>query len=452
MLIFELMTSLLLWVSIMIPVNSYLLGISERSPYKIIQDISNQTIFDGTKVGAEAVMNRSDLCEGETLPSADTTMSTTTTGAITSTTTSFNLYSISFKNIPVKSTSTEASGIISDGQNLYVSLNSASTTDYDLIAYNYKDISNPLDKLDTGPGIIGLTYIGKNIFAINSSINSAIQRFKFNSLSGSGRIEKMGDYKIPWSSSYNPIYVTKISSIYPYIFIGLKKNLDDELLSIDLNKIDLGLTSAINRKWELDSSVSAIWPMYDKYLHLLVSTAKEPEINDFCLNCDFTSNSTSSYATSPLSTFDLYGSLGNVRSLIAKNGSIFIGRTPGNNELFKINVKRDYSSTTNSSTTNSSTTTPINTYDLVNSLDVDEGIYSMLISNKNLFLVTGKTDSKIQVRPIDDISKTTQIINTTSTISDIECVGGKIFGVGSTYEMNGTTTKSITPIIFELNP
>ncbi len=447
MLILELMTSLLLWIMIMIPTNSYLLGINERSPYKIIQDISNQTIFDVTKISNETVMSRSDLCEGKKALSeiddegGDPYMYNDGSGS-----SSPISYSMASFNIPVKSTSSEATAIVSDGQNIFVSLNSASTTDYDLITYDYKNLSLPSDKIDSGPGIIGLTFVGRNLFAINSSVNSAIQRFKSDSILR--KINKMGDYKIPWSSSYNPVYATKISSVYPYLFIGLKKNTDEELLSVDLNKLDLGpnleTTGAINKKWELDSSVQAIWPMYDKYLHLLISTAKEPEINDFCLNCDFAPYSNLSLDTpqSPLSTFDLFGSLGNVRSLIAKNGSIYVGRTVGNNELFKIDSIRDYSSTT----------APQINYDLVNSIDVDDGIYSMLLATKNLFLVAGKTNSKIQIRNIDDLSKIIQTINSSTTISDLECIGDKIFGVGSNYKMSGTTTLSITPIIFELKP
>lgn len=442
MLILELMTSLILWIAIMIPINSYLLGINERSPYKIIQDVSNQTIFDITKISNEMIMNKGDLCEG-------------TYGS------SSNLYSVTFSNILVMSTSTEATGIISDGQNLFVSLNSASTTDYDLVVYDYKNINLPVDKVNSGPGIIGLTIVGKNLFAINSSVNSTIQRFKFDL--NAGKLNKLGDYKIPWSSSGNPIYATKITSIYPYLFIGLKKNTGEELLSIDLNKIDLGLTTAIDKKWELDSSVQAIWPIYDKYLHLLVSTAKEPELNDFCLNCDFSPyllSSTSSIFSSPLSTLDLFGSLGNVRSLITKNGSIYVGRSEGNNELFKINMLRDYSSTSFATSTTFITTTPTASvttspqilYDLINSIDVNEGIYSMLLFNKKLFLVAGKANSKIQIRDTNDLSKIIQTINFSSTISDIECVGDKIFGVGSSYEMSGTTTISVTPIIFELSP
>ena len=81
--------------------------------------------------------------------------------------------------------------------------------------------------------------------------------------------------------------------------------------------------------------------------------------------------------------------------------------------------------------------------------------YSMLVSGSRLFLVAGKTNSKIQIRDTEDLSKIIQTItpaSSSSTISDIECVGDKIFGVGSNHEMNGTTTESITPIIFELTP
>jgi hypothetical protein len=430
MLILELITSLMIWVMILIPINSYIIGINERSPYRIVQDVSSQTIFDATKVTTESLMNRSDLCEGGEY---DWTLGG---------------YNMVVKNIPVKSTSTEAVFIVSDGQNLFVGLNSASTTDYDLAVYDYRNIEMPLDEVDSGPGLTSGAVVGKSLFVINSSVNSVLQRFKFDSITK--KLIKTGDYKIPWSSSVNPVYGTKISAIYPNLFLGLKKNNGEELLSIDLNKLDDGLSSAIKKKWELDSSVQDIWPMYDTYLHLLISTAKEPEINDFCLNCDFvpyptststlTPTSTSTFATSsPLNTYDLFGSLGNVRSMILINGEIYIGRSAGNNELFKINMTRDYSSTS-----------PSSSYDLINSIDVNEGIYSMLLSNKYLFLVTGKTNSKIQIRDVNNLSNIIQTIDTNSTVSDLECMGNRIFGVGSVYDMNGTSAESITPIIFEI--
>ncbi|MEI6042548.1 MAG: hypothetical protein WCQ00_03205 [bacterium] len=432
MLILELMTSLMLWIAIMIPINSYILGINERSPYKLIQDVSNQTIFDVTKVGSEAYMNRVDLCSGDTG---------------TSTPSSYMMIS---QIIPVKSTSTEVTGIISDGQNIYVSLNSASTTDYDLITYNYKNISEPLDRIDSGPGVLGLVNVGRNILVINSSVNSAIQKFKFDPTLM--KLNKVGDYKISWSSSANPVYATKLAIIYPHLFVGLKKNNNEELFSIDLTKIDsvIGMAGAIDNKWELDSSVQDLWPMYDKYQHLLVSTAKEPEIIDLCLNCNFTYTPMTLFPFAPsVSSFDLFGSLGNVRSLIQDNGSIYVGRTAGNNELFKINIDRDYSTSTKNLNQNTAVSF---VYDLVNSIDVNEGIYSMLISGRNLFIAAGKNNSKIQIRDSFDLSKIIQTINTTSSIIDLECVGDKIFGVGSNYKMNGTSTESITPIIFELIP
>jgi len=432
----------------MIPINSYLLGLNERSPFNLLQDISNQTIFDIIKVSAEANMNRGDLCGGSAPWDSSSSNGESSQSPIQSPTQS--TYVLISQNIPTKSTSTEATGIISDGQNLFVSLNSASTTDYDLMAYDYKDISVPLDKMDTGPGILALAYAGKNLFAVNSSINSAMQRFKYDGTIS--KLSKIADYKIPWASSNNLVYASKISFIYPHLFIGLKKNANEELLSVDLNKIDQGLAGAIDRKWEFDSSVQDIWPLYDKYQHLLVSSAKEPEISDYCLNCDsvFTGSASSSNSSSssisinssPISTFDLFGSLGNVKSLISENNEIYVGRGAGNNELFKINISRDYSSTTN----------PKYLYDLVNSIDVNDGINSMILSGNKLFVATGKNNGTIQIRQKNDLSKITQTINVSGTIADLECVGDKIYGVGSNYKMNGTTTESVLPIIFELIP
>ena len=448
MLILELITSLILWIMILIPMNSYIMDLNERSSYKLIQDVSSQTIFDVTKVASESLMNRSDVCES--VDDIDLSMGLSIgmpTDAPAKT------YTISIKNIPVKSTSTDAVFITSDGQHIFVGLNSASTTDYDLMVYDAQDISSPLDKVDSGPGLVGGALVGKNLFIINSSVNSVLQRFKFNL--ASKKLEKTGDYKVPWSSSGNPVYGTKISAIYPNLFLGLKKNSGEELLSIDLNKIDGGLASAINRKWELDSSVQDIWPMYDKYLHLLISTAKEPEINDFCLNCDFPPFSATAFSpvtTSPLNTFDLFGSLGNVRSLIAKDNAIYVGRTAGNSELFKINITRDYSSLSTPSISVATSASSTYSYDLINSIDVNDGIYSMVIANHELLLAEGKSNSKIQIRDEEDISKVIQTIDVGGAVYDMDCLGSKIFGVGSIYKMAGTSTESITPIIFELKP
>lgn len=430
MLIFELIMSLALWLYILIPVNSFIMGANDAGPYKVIQNIANQTLFDATKTAQETIMNRSDLC----MNSGDEVG-----GDLLQKPKSYNFVS---QNISVKSSSTEATGIVSDGQHLFVSLNSASSSEYDLVVFNANDLSSELDKIDTGPGINSLMFVGQSLFAVNTSVSSAIQIFLFQP--PSYKIIKTGDYKIPLSSSANPLYVSKISLVYPHLFIGLKKNINEELLSVDLRKLSAGLEYAIDKKWEFGSSIQAIWPIYDKYLHLLISTATEPEINDVCLDCDFSNwiNHKTVPPSNLFSSLDLVGSLGNVKSLITTGDSIFVGRSAGNNELFKIKINRDYSSSTN----------PKDTYSILNSVDVDDGIYSMLISGSNLFLVSGKSSSTIQVRDTADISKIYQTISTNASIGDLECIADKVFGVGSVYKMSGTTTVSVMPIIFRLDP
>ena len=434
--IIELIISLLLWTTILIPVNSYIVNFSDLLPYKTINKIYTETIFDVTKLAQESLMSRPDL-------SVDLLGQEFSSSSIKS-------YNLIKEYIPVKSTSTMTTGIISDGQNIFVTLNSASTTDFDLIAYNYKDISKPLDMLDSGPGLVGEIYIGKNLFVLNSSVNSSMQKFKFDNVKN--KLNKISDYKIPWSSSANPVYPTKISAIYPHLFIGLKKNINEELLSIDLNKIDNDLQNAIDKKWEFDSSIQAIWPMYDKYLHLIISTAKEPELNDLCLNCNFGLNYSSSSESllygpttnnSVISTLDLPGSLGNVKSLLSTEGKIFVGRSSGNNELFKINIERDYSSSTKYK----------NIYNVENAIDIDGGVYSMLFANSKIFLVEDKSNSKIQIRSFDDLSKIIHVIDTNLSISDMEAVGSDIFGVGFESIIKGTSTiVSTKPVIFEIKP
>lgn len=382
MLIFELITSLSLFMMIFIPINSYVINLGDNLPFDLINKISNQTFVDMTNIINEELLSSHDLCHGYTS----------------------NNYYLDIKDIVVKSTSTEATSIISDGTHIFIGLNSASTTDYDLIVYNYNDLSKYIDKIDSGPGINAITFMGSNLFVINSSINSAIQVFKFNMI-----LKKVGDYKIPWSSSANPVYASKISYIYPNIFVGMKKNNEEELVSMNINNLGV-----INNRWEFDSSVQAVWPIYDSYFHLLISFAKEPEINDICLNCTASSS------------FDLSGSLGNVRSLIYKDKYIYVGRSAGNNELFKI--KRLDTS-----------------YEIVNSIDINDGVYSMLLFDNSLVVVSGKNNSKIQIRDSDNPSNLIQSIDTNISIADIECVGNRMFGVG--YNNFGD---HISPVIFEL--
>ena len=76
----------------------------------------------------------------------------------------------------------------------------------------------------------------------------------------------------------------------------------------------------------------------------------------------------------------------------------------------------------------------------------------MIISNHRLFLVEGKSNSKIQIRNEEDISKIIQTIDVGGAVYDMDCSGSKIFGVGSIYKMSETSTEYITPIIFELRP
>ena len=421
MFILEILLSLSLWLAVFLPVNSYVLSLKDISPYKIIQSISDKNIFDYTKIQQETSMMRQNVCRVDFVKDVFTI--------------AFSSLYLDTHQIQVKSTSTEAVSLISDGSNLFVALNSASTTDYDIVAFNINNLSKPLDSIDTGPGLLGVSIIGKNIFAINSSVNSAIQKISFDYVQN--KLVKTADYKIPYSSSNNPVYASKISSMYPYLLIGLKKNDNEELIVSDVNKIDLGFQNSIYSKIEFDSSVQEVWPFYDGYSHAFISTAKEPEINDLCINCSTSQNSTS---TSVVSSYDIAGSLGNVKSLIEKDGTIFVGRSSGNQELFKIATTRDYSSSTNTSYS----------YNVIDSTDVDDGVYSMLLLNDSLFTSSGKNNSKIQIRSIDKISNVLKSVNTNISISDLECVGGRFFGSGTIYKMNGTSTESMSPVLFEI--
>lgn len=434
MLIFELILSLIIWSITFLPINSYIFGVDIDLPNKIVNRESLNTLHEISKISAEFGFSQSDLCDDLLIDSE-----------------LFNPSTILYDNLLVKSTSTEAVAVSTDGYNLFIALNSASTSDYDLLSYKlnslnlkeYSFVQNSttsqntfVNAINSGPGLNGLIWSGKNLFAVNSSINSAIQKFKFSD-NNSELLIKSGDYKLPNSSSFNPIYANKISVAYPNLFLGLKKNLNEEFLSIDLHKLDNSsndISLAINNKIELDSSVNFIMPFFEKFLRVFITSAKEPEIQDFCLNCTSTSS------------FDIYGSLGNVRSVVYKDNYLFVGRSSGNEELFKI--KR--SSMGDGGILNNKDQ-DIYEYEIVESVDVRDGVSSMLILGNFLIVATGGDNSKIQIRRINPISDLIKEIDSNIAIKDLECVRGDVYGVGNKIErITNDIIKNIKPMIFKI--
>lgn len=426
MLIFELILSLIIWSMTFLPINEYVFGADSDLPIKIAERESSLTIDNVNKLSAEIGFTQNDLCEDVLF---DNKLNTEELNIN-------NPFVILYDNLPVRATSTETVALTTDGQNLFIALNSASTTDYDLISYdlnnlNFIDynafqnstssINAPFAFLNSGPGLNGLISSGKNIFGINSSINSAIQKFKLSNTESGGFkvLNKVGDYKLPQSSSMNPVYASKISIAYPNILLGLKKNLSEEFLAIDLEKMDKDFSLAINNKTELDSSVNFILPFFEKYSHVFVSSAKEPEIQDFCLDCNATSG------------FDIFGSLGNVRSVIYKNNYLFVGRSTGNEELFKIKRQLD-------------------DYEIIESVDIEGGVISMIVLGNLLIVATGGDNSKIQIRKTDEINTLLMNIESHIAIRDLECVGGGLYGVGNMIEKAHDVVKKIRPIIFKI--
>ncbi len=212
-------------------------------------------------------------------------------------------------------------GIDIVGTSLYLSANSASSTDPDFFAF---DVSNPayprlLSSLDTGPGALAIKVAGNHAYLGNSSINAQLQIID---ISDKSHPYIVSSFKLP--GKYND--ETTVGSALFYkagkIFLGTQKSQIAELHVIDASN---PLLPKETSSYEIGNAVNDIFAFKDK---VYVASPNNSELEIFSLS--------SSGVISPYSSFDAPGGSGNGKRLSLFLDTVFLGRTVGKDELFAL--------------------------------------------------------------------------------------------------------------------
>jgi len=205
-------------------------------------------------------------------------------------------------------------GVKMIGNILYVSLNSSSTTDPDLVLYrSEREHLTKVSSLNTGPGASDMAAAGLTVFLANTSVNSQAQMID---VSNELNPRLVRSYIIPGSNSVTSPISKKIFVYKNLLYVGTEKSTLPELYSFD---IKTGIAhSFINTEYGING-------LYVRDGKLYVLSPKDPELEIF--NID---------TMEKVDAFDAPQSLGNGRSIYMSGEHMFFGRSRGDNELYDI--------------------------------------------------------------------------------------------------------------------
>ncbi len=255
-------------------------------------------------------------------------------------------------NLGVGTTSTITNIKVFNNQ-IYMGLNSASSSDPDLIAFKQTDLvyldlgNNQLDlfktkirKVNTGPGIVEFSVLNDLILAVNTSSKSVLQEI----LDTGNSLVLQKEFSIPVLSA-GFVAIAKSLEIYEkYAIVGLEKNIGPEIYAYDL------VTGAIVASIETGYGITR---MKIKNRNLFVIGPSNPEIDVFKINsgtdsvttttATTTTTSDSTLTFSKLPSYDAPGSSGNGRSADLYGNLLTFGRSRGNEEFDILEQNKDSS-------------------------------------------------------------------------------------------------------------
>ena len=229
------------------------------------------------------------------------------------------------------SSSATVTGVSISGQNIFLSLNSSSTTEPDI--YNV----STGQYADTGPGITTLKQFGPYFVAANSGVKNQVQIIHKDDLN----VYKT--FIIPGSNSNTNPITKSFTVARGLLFVGTEKSILPEIFIFDIN------TGQVVSSIETGYGVNDIYILENL---LLVASPRDPEVEVF----DIT------HLGSPqkVATYDAPGGSGNGKVFDVQDNKLLIGRTKGGNELLMLNIMTDINQSMNQyATQNSSSSLPI---------------------------------------------------------------------------------------------
>jgi len=208
------------------------------------------------------------------------------------------------------------------GHYAYITSNTASSSDADLIILDISDIKNLviLSYLNTGPGLLSLHVAGNYAYVGNSSVNS---QFQIIDVTDKAHPHIVSSYKL--LGNYND--ATTVGNVVFYksgkIYLGTQKSAIAEL-----HVIDVSLPSSPHElsSYEIGSAINDIFVFKDR---VYVATPDNEELKIF----SFISNNLFN-----ISSYDAPGSLSNGKRLTLFLNKIYLGMTVGKDELYALDT------------------------------------------------------------------------------------------------------------------
>ena len=312
------------------------------------------------------------------------------------------------------------------GHYLYLSADSATSTDADFYVVDIKGPDKPMliSKLDTGPGLRGIYLSGYTAYAANSSVNS--QAVAIN-------IADAMNPKISWSFKAAGSHSTttsigkSIATDGSRLYIGTEKSTLPELFVVD----------TITHKEIAHAEIGAVVNgLYIDHSSIYVASPLNPELSVFSVPAIPLASSNASSTTppaslllTPINSYEAPGSTGNGKSLDVVNNNIYLGRTLGGNELIELE-----SGTSSASLINK-------TKDIKIGATVD----AMIASKDYLYILTANSAKEFQIwhRDPGPSWSLSSYIDLPSRAVALACSSGRIFialGRASIVDVNGTSS------------
>jgi hypothetical protein len=259
---------------------------------------------------------------------------------------------------------------------IFLALNSASSSDPDILSTSLQDIiENPLNmvtsKINTGPGLADIVLVKNTIFAADTSVTNTIQKIVHKE----DGLSLLSKFYIPKLSD-TFIAVAKSTEIFgKYVLVGLEKNIGPEIYFYNQE------TGQVIASIETGYGITS---MKVRGNRLFVLGPTDPELEVFEIQNTPESTTLEIQKTTP---YDAPGYSGNGRSVAFFGDDLIFGRSRGGEELnilsiFRIDPGNDLG-----------TTAPV----LSKSLKVGASIDSIIAASTSVFQVTSDKDKEFQL-------------------------------------------------------
>lgn len=274
------------------------------------------------------------------------------------------------------------------GSRIFLTANSASTTDPDFYSISITIKENPTveSKIHTGPGLSSISVLGYMAFVSNTSVNSQAQAIDI-----SNEPQLVWSFKVPGSQGTSTALGKVIVSDGNVVYLGTAKNHGEELYAISAS------TGVRLNSYELSSGVNGLFLNNSK---LYVSSPVDPELLVF------------DTALKSIGQYDATGGSGNGKSIEVVNEDIYLGRTLGGNELIKLTDK------------------------LTKVVDVKIGatVDAMIASKNQLYVLTGHSQKELQVWNTEGGLTLNQTVDLPARAVALGCSGEYLYVALNTHE------------------